>query len=272
MSSSYVELHADAAFSLLQGGSSPEAPVDRAATLGYPALALLDRDGVYGAPRFHKAATAVGIKPIIGAELTVAWGVSGLGAPAAMPTAFVLPVLCESVEGYRHLCRLITRMKLRAPKGEGALALEDFEGQTRGLIALAGRSALETRRFGVGGLVDRLVGLFGRDRTYIELQRHYRRDEESDNRMLHNLAEAFRLPMIATGGVRFADAAARPLFDVLTCIRHKTDLMRAGRRLSPNAERYLKPPGEMAALFSDRHKAVAEAGALAERLQYTMAE
>jgi error-prone DNA polymerase len=163
-------------------------------------------------------------------------------------------------------------MKLRAPKGEGALTLEDFEGQTRGLIALAGRSALEARRFGVGGLVDRLVGLFGRDGTYVELQRHRRRDEERDNRMLAHLAEAFRLPIVATGGVRFAEPSARPLFDVLTCIHHKTDLMRAGRRLSPNAERYLKPPGEMAALFSDYRAAVAEAGALAERLQYTMAD
>ena len=69
--SSYIELHTASAFSFLQGASLPEALVDRAADLGYPALALLDRDGVYGAPRFHKAALAAGIKPIIGAELTM---------------------------------------------------------------------------------------------------------------------------------------------------------------------------------------------------------
>ncbi len=69
--SSYIEIHAASAFSFLQGASLPEAIVDRAADLGYPALALLDRDGVYGAPRFHKAALAAGIKPIIGAELTI---------------------------------------------------------------------------------------------------------------------------------------------------------------------------------------------------------
>src|ERR1700692_1092953 len=69
--SSYIELHAASAFSFLQGASLPEALVDRAAALGYPAMALLDRDGVYGAPRFHKAATAAGIRPIIGAELTL---------------------------------------------------------------------------------------------------------------------------------------------------------------------------------------------------------
>ncbi len=69
--SSYIEIHTASAFSFLQGASLPEAIVDRAADLGYPALALLDRDGVYGAPRFHKAALAAGIKPIIGAELTM---------------------------------------------------------------------------------------------------------------------------------------------------------------------------------------------------------
>src|SRR5256885_16687091 len=71
VSSSYIELHTASAFSFLQGASLPEALVDRAADLGYSALALLDRDGVYGAPRFHKAALAAGVRPIIGAELTV---------------------------------------------------------------------------------------------------------------------------------------------------------------------------------------------------------
>src|SRR5215831_21213992 len=71
MSSPYIELHTASAFSFLQGASLPEALVDRAAALQYPAVALLDRDGVYGAPRFHKAALAAGIRPIIGAELTV---------------------------------------------------------------------------------------------------------------------------------------------------------------------------------------------------------
>src|SRR5258705_11120796 len=75
----YVELHAASAFSFLQGASLPEILVDRAADLGYPALALLDRDGLYGAPRFHKAARAAGIKPIIGAELTIATGAGAAG-------------------------------------------------------------------------------------------------------------------------------------------------------------------------------------------------
>src|SRR5436190_21756517 len=173
----YVELHTASAFSFLQGASLPEAIVDRAADLGYSAIALLDRDGVYGAPRFHKAATAAGLRPIIGAELTVQSGRSG----ESTHQTFLLPVLCETADGYKNLCRLITQMKLRAPKGEGALTLDELDGHTRGLVALVGRAALDGRRHGVGGLVDRLVGIFGRRNVYVELQRHCRRDEEQDN-------------------------------------------------------------------------------------------
>jgi error-prone DNA polymerase len=258
----YIELHAASAFSFLQGASLPETLVDRAADLGYPALALLDRDGVYGLPRFHKAAIAAGIRPIVGAELTI-------GAPGG---AFVLPLLCETQEGYRNLCRLITTMKLRAPKGEGALALDELEGRARGLVALVGRPALDRQRFGVGGLVDRLVGVFGRGHLYIDLQRHARRDEEADVQALCQMAAAFRVPTVATNGVRFARPEHRPLFDVLTCIHHHTDLARAGRRLAPNAERYLKPRDEMTALFADVPGAVERTGELADRLRYSLAD
>jgi error-prone DNA polymerase len=302
--SSYIELHAASAFSFLQGASLPESIVERAAELGYPAVALLDRDGVYGAPRFHKAATAAGLRAIIGAELTITTNLKSQlstenrSSDSRLESSqlFSLPVLCESQEGYRNLCRLITRMKLRAPapgsppltparwggKGEGALTLEDLDGSTRGLVALAGRTALWTpgtpgasigvRRSGAGGLMDRLVGLFGRGGVYVELQRHFRRDEEADNQTLVQLASAFHVPVVATNGVRFATTVERPLFDVVTCIHHHTTLAQAGRRLSPNAERYLKPPADMAALFSDRPDAIARTRDLADRLQYTMAD
>jgi error-prone DNA polymerase len=163
-------------------------------------------------------------------------------------------------------------MKMRSPKGEGALQLDELEGYTTGLVALAGRAALDGRRYGVGGLLDRLVGLFGRGSVYVELQRHLRRDEERDNDALASLAAAFRVPTIATNGVRFATPASRPLFDVLTCIHHHTDLVSAGRRLAPNAERYLKAPADMAALFRDHLDAVARTTDLADRLRYTMAD
>jgi error-prone DNA polymerase len=263
----YIELHASSAFSFLRAASLPEALVDRAATLGYPAVALLDRDGVSGAPRFHKAALAAGLKPLIGAELTIE-----VSADSRKPKAesFSLPVLCASQEGWRNLCRLLSKMKLRAPKGEGALALHELDGFSTGLIAMPGRPLLRAERFGVGGLLDRIVGTFGRDNTFVELQRHLQRDQEDDNEALVCLAEAFRVPLVATGGVGFATPDERPLFDVLTSIREHVTLMRAGRRLAANAERYLKPPVQMARLFADRPDAVHATRELADRLQFTM--
>jgi error-prone DNA polymerase len=304
----YIELHAASAFSFLQGASLPETLVERAAALGYPALALLDADGVYGAPRFHKAARKAGLRPIVGAELTIggvrwhggdshggepdatvsardggrgtprgsgaSW-TSGAGRDSGVPASrsgkrgsggraggapspgealhrWRLPVLVASPEGYRNLCRLVTRMKMRAAKGDCALALDELDGCTAGLVALAGRPLLDGRRHGVGGLLDRLVGLFGRANVCVDLQRHLLRDEESDNVALTALAQAFRVPVVATNGVRFATPADRPLFDVLTCVRHRTTLEAAGRQLARNAERYLKSPEAMAKLFADR--------------------
>ena len=265
----YLELHTASAFSFLEAASLPETLVAQAARYGYPAIALLDRDGVYGAPRFHRAAAAAGIKAIIGAELTIALPSASL---TPRPSPLRVPVLVESAEGYRNLCRLITRMKLRAPKGEGALTLEELDGQTRGLIALAGRELLGFQKYGVGGLIDPIVGVFGRGSVYVEIQRHLLRDEEADIRMLVDLAGTFHVPVVATNGVRFADPAERPLFDVLTCIHHSTTLAQAGKKLARNAERYLKSPGEMTRLFHDFPAAVASTEALGERLDYTMAD
>src|SRR5258705_7439792 len=270
----YIELHAASAFSFLQGASLPETLVERAAALGYPAIALLDADGVYGAPRFHKAAKQAGLKAIIGAELTIG-GTSNHRIPdpgSRIPGTWRLPLLVESQEGYKNLCRLVTRMKMRAAKGAGALALHEFEGCTAGLVALAGRPMLDASRHGVGGLLDRVVGLFGRRHVCVELQRHLLRDEEAANVSLESLARAFGVPVIATNDVRFAAVADRPLFDVLTCVRHKTTLDAAGRKLARNAERYLKSPKAMAQLFADRPAALAGTAALAERLEYTMAD
>jgi error-prone DNA polymerase len=270
----YVELHAASAFSFLRGASSPETLVDRAAALGYDAIALVDRDGVYGIPRFHKAALAAGLKAIVGAELTIAESVTpgGRRRSSLVPHQFLLPVLVASREGYQNLCRLITAMKLEAPKGEGALTLEALDGRVKGLVALPGRQLLSGRRHGVGGLLDRLIGLFGAPNVYVAVQRHFDRDEEVDNESLVDLASAYHVPIVAANGVRFAAPDERPLHDVFTCLAHKTTLAEAGRRLVGNAERYLKSPDAMAALFADRPEAVTASGELAARLEYTMAD
>jgi error-prone DNA polymerase len=181
-------------------------------------------------------------------------------------------LLVETQAGYRNLCRLITRMKLAAPKGEGAIALEDLDGAAGGLVALAGRDVLlrgRTRREAEATL-DRLAGIFGRSNVFVDLQRHLLRHQEAANRRLRDLAAACRLPVVATGGVRFAHASERPLFDVLACVRHKTDLEHAGQLLAGNSERALKSPAQMAQLFGDVPEAITASRELAERLTFTL--
>ena len=254
-----VELHAASAFSFLRGASLPEDLVERALELGYGAVALVDRDGLAGAPRFFKAATARGIRPIVGAELSL----DGGGA---------LPLLVESQRGYRNLSRLVTRMKEGVPKGEGRLRFEMLRGLAAGLFALpgietlqpSGRGPLDTDR------LARVVEAFGPGRVFLDVQRHRRREQEAANKELLDLADALGLTAVATNGVRHATPSRRALQDVLTCIREKRTLASAGRLLASNAERHLKPPKAMAALFSDRKDLLRNAEALAERLTFTL--
>jgi error-prone DNA polymerase len=260
----YVELGARSAFSFLEAASQPEALAERAAALGYPALALLDVDGVYGAARFYKAATEAGVRPLVGAALTL-----GDGAR--------LPVLVETAEGYRNLCRLVTRVKFRAAKGKARARLDDLEGATGGLVCLTGgldgplaADLLAGRCEAARRTLDRLCGLFGRGRVYVELWRHRTRESELATRRALDLAAGPRLPVVATNGVRYATPSERLILDVFTAVRLKTTLDAAGRRLEPNLERSLKYPDEMARLFADQPAAVAETTELAARCGFTL--
>ncbi len=116
--SEYVELHASSAFSFLEGGSQPEALVERAAALGYSALALADRNGLYGVARFHTAAKRLGIRAHIGAEIAVSSFVNRLTPPVWLPHRCPaepprITLLCTSQTGYQNLSQLITRFKMR---------------------------------------------------------------------------------------------------------------------------------------------------------------
>src|SRR5207245_1113603 len=251
-----VELNASSAFSFLRGSSLPEELVERAAALGLDALALVDRDGLSGAPRFFQAARAAGLRPIVGAQLTLEGGGS-------------LPLLVEDATGYRNLCRLITGMKRGVPKGEGVLRLGAVEPEAvEGLIALVGVDTLGLRPD--QDRLARLLALLGPGRVAVDVQRHRRRAQEAANQALLDLADALGLPAVATGGVRHARASRRALLDVLTCIREKRTLAGAGRLLAENAERHLKSPKQMAALFHDRRLLLRNAEALADRLRFTL--
>jgi error-prone DNA polymerase len=260
----YIELHAKSAFSFLEASALPEILAERAAALEQRALALVDADGVYGAPRFYRACTRLGLTPLVGAEVS-------------MQDGGRLPLLVEDREGYKNLCRLLTRIKMRAPKGQGAAGWDDLEEHTGGLVCLTGGAhgpvahrLLRDGHEAARGTLDRLAGLFGRFNVYAELQRDLSRDLEAQNEWLRAEAERLGLPLLASNAPLMAARGERPLLDTLTCIRHGTTLMQAGRLLARNSERFLKPAHEMERLFADCPAAVANTGELALRLGFTM--
>ncbi|HVI08100.1 MAG TPA: PHP domain-containing protein, partial [Candidatus Binatia bacterium] len=281
----YVELHAASAFSFLEGASRPEDLVSRAKELEMPAIALVDRDGVYGAPRFHMAAKSEGIRPHVGAEVSVEGFGNRAAPPHWMPNSFSarpvrLPLLVENRTGYQNLCRLMTRYKLREKeKGTGTATLEEIAEHSAGLVCLTGgdegvlAASLSNHGYDEARQnFETLTALFGKKNVYIELQRHCDLAEERRNQAAVRLAETLGLPLLATNGVRYAKAAERELLDVFTCIRNHTKLETAGRLLERNDERHLRSTEEMVELFSDLPEAVGNAGELSARFEYTLAD
>src|SRR6201996_2567173 len=194
MTESYIELHAASAFSFLEGASLPEDLIQRAAELDMPAMALLDRNGVYGAARFHTLAHKHGVRAHVGAEIAVSNLGRRLTPPGWLPYQHApeparLPLLCASRMGYQNLCQLITRFKMReTTKCEGAATPEDLEQYSPGLVCLTGGEegplAAALMRGGEPEAVkvtERLIGVFGPHNVYIELQRHSEREEEWRN-------------------------------------------------------------------------------------------
>ncbi|HML16840.1 MAG TPA: error-prone DNA polymerase [Bryobacteraceae bacterium] len=248
----FTDFHTRSAFSFLEAASLPEDLIQRAADLNHASMALMDRDNLCGAPRFYMAAKKIGAKAHIGAEITGADG-------------DFYPLLVENRTGYQNLCRLITSMKLRAPKGQAAASEEELRQYSAGLVCLSGDGPPTRARF------EKLLRIFGAKNVYAELQRHFHRDEEARNQAVIELARCLKLPLLATNGVRHATPQERELFDALTAVRHKTTVIQAGQLLARNSERYLKSPQQMSALFSDIPEAIAETVALSQRLDFTLA-
>src|SRR6185437_3585330 len=285
MTERYVELHAASAFSFLEGASQPEDLIERAVELDMPALALLDRNGLYGAARFHTSAKRNGIQAHIGSEIAVSSLGPRLAPPAWLPHRFIpeparLPLLCESQLGYQNLCQLVTAFKLReAGKSEGAATLNDIEQYAAGLICLTGGDegplAAELMQGGeVSGRqsVQQLVSIFGRENVYIELQRHSEREEEWRNQAALRIACSLNLPVVATNGVRYAKAYDREVLDLFTAVRNHTELDTAGRLLALNGMRHLRPAAKMVPLFSDVPGAIENSVELSARLKFELAD
>jgi error-prone DNA polymerase len=260
----FVELHAQSAFSFLEGAEQPETYVAEGARLDMPALALVDRDGLYGAARFHQAAVRAGVRALVGSELTLSDGSR-------------LPLLVEDRDGYQNLSRLITAAKLGAPKGKAAVSLNDLEAHAEGLVCLTGgvHGPLAQRLAAghdeeAGACLDRLVAIFGRANCFVEIQRHGDRASEQRLQALTALARRAGVGLVATNQPLYARLGGRAVADVFTCIREKTDLDHAGRRLGPNAERGLWGAARMAEMFRDLPDALHQSGELALRLGFTL--
>lgn len=285
MTEKYVELHAASAFSFLEGASQPERLVERAVELDLPAMALLDRNGVYGSARFHTSAKRNGLRPHVGAEVSVSDLGHRLNPPSWLPhqqheEPVRIPFLCESHQGYQNLCRLITRFKMRErTKGEGAATLVDFEQHSTGLICLTGGDegplAAALANDGEAGgrdVVEKLIRIFGKTNVYVELQRHHEREQEWRNQAAMRIARTLRLPLIATNGVRYATPYDREVLDLFTAIRNHVELDRAGTLLSINSQRHLRSAEEMVNRFEDAHGAVENSVELSSRLQFELTD
>src|SRR6476469_3183753 len=260
-----------------------------------PGIALLDRNGVYGAQRFSVAAREHGVRPIIGAELS-------------MEDGSILPVMVENRTGYKNLCELLTQAHLRSEKGKSTVQWDELPELSEGLVTLLGSASVSDVGFGVAPkqsfetfttrerfCVSRkvhdgeaalastrdacatqqegaqfLIDAFGRENVFIELQRHFIRGEERINRELIDVARAHRLPLVATNGVQYARPYGREVLEVLTCICEHTHLDAAGKLLTQNAERHLKSDREMRAIFADLPEAIENTSRLAERLTFSL--
>ena len=258
----FCELHTRSAFSFLSSGSQPQRLARRAAELGMSQIALLDRDTVAGAVRFHFEAKEHGLKPIIGAEIT-------------MEDGSLLPLVPLNRAGYENLSKLITTVKLRNKKGEHFATREDIEQHSQNLICFTGgadgfiHNSIKNGR----GLTDLAwLNYVFYDRLYIELQRHYLRSEEHINQVLLGYAHNLRIPYFASNGVYYADQNDRELFDVFTCIKNHTTIYEAGNLLSENDERHLKSHNEMQRLFEDLSEAVEKTKEIALRVDFSVDE
>lgn len=241
-SPSYVELNCRSHYSLLDGASPPGELAARAAELGMTALALTDRDALYGAVQFWKGAKDAGIRPVFGID-------------AGMEDGSRVTLLARNDDGWRSLCRIVTAARANRPKGTALTAWKSIEEYNAGLIALSGgaegrvaRLLAAGDRVGASREAARLVELFGGD-FHIEIQRRLIPREDAIATALYSFARAEGLPAVATNGAVLARAGDKRVHDVLTCVRHHTTLADAGTRLLPSSEFRLKSAAEMHALF-----------------------
>jgi len=295
MLNDYVELRASSAYSFLRAASNPEDLVETAAGLGLGAMALADADGVYGIPRFVKACRQSGIRPICGARIKIQTGstheaggtdIQGDDATcdgrvriqrSADSRSPELLLLCRDRAGWQNLCELITATHSGLDQGQALADLTMLERYANGLVAIAGggdgpilNAANAGGRDAGRQVLDKLIGIFGTENTFIDLQRHGSPAQERANRYLMDLGEAAGIGMIATNDVRYATADRSRVMDVLLAIGSHTTLDSAGNVLPGNHRRFLRHPDQMRRCFADLPGIIQRTAALAESLTFDL--
>jgi error-prone DNA polymerase len=251
----YAELQCTSHFSFLRGASSCEDLFSEAAVLGIEALAIVDRNSLAGIVRAHEAAKTTGARLIVGCRLDLTGGMSVLVYPADRPA-------------YARLCRLLSLGKKRGGKAQCRLDWSDVVAYSEGLIAVLVPDeaddicALRLRR---------LSEAFG-DRAYLALTLRRRPNDALRLYELTNIAARTRVPTVITNDVLFHVPERRILQDVVTCVRHNCTIDDAGFRRERHADRYLKPPEEMARLFGRYPEALARTIDIAARCRFSLDE
>ncbi|HHH12013.1 MAG TPA: PHP domain-containing protein, partial [Sorangium sp.] len=262
---SFAELLAHSCFSFLEGASQPVELAERAVQQRLSALALCDRDGLYGSVRLHVAAKRLKLPVIVGAELTLETALAPAYAQHAVPT---VALLVQDSAGYGALCRLLTSAHAHSDKGQAAIPLAAICEDACGLSAVVPWSLqhpLGEEQLGM------LRDAFGA-RLSIAVWRHLRIDDEARTKAAQRLAAQFEVPIVASNRPFYHHRSRKPLSDVLACIRLKTTLDEAGTRLTPNAEAELKGARAMHKLFPHHPQWLAESIAIAERCTFSLSE
>jgi len=258
-------LHAHSCYSLLDGAAQPEELASRAAELGLYALALTDHDALYGAPAFFAQAQAAGVKPLLGAEMT-------------LDDQSHLTLLAENEQGYRNLCQIVTAGRLNAKKGFASVAWPTVIEHAAGLICLTGcrkgrlaQRAAARQRDAAWQELANLVRAFGPANVYVELQRNLHRGDIPLSRRLAEIARLAGLRVVATGNVHYTTPDQARLQSVLVSLRERVPLPQAKHEmLRPNFEYMLRTGATMRRLYPDLPEAIYNTREVADRCNVSL--
>lgn len=257
--SSYIPLWCKSNFSFLEGASHPDELVEEACRLGLPALALTDRDGVYGIVRAHVKAREMGVPLMVGSQVTV-------------EDQSTIVLLAQNRRGYANLCRLLTAGRLRSEKGKSSVKWDEIYQHATGVVALwGGDQSLAVAQVEPDEVAGNLRDVFG-DRLYGMLVRHRRPEEVGQETILRERAKRYGFSLVAANEILYHTPARRPLQDILTAIRYGVPISFCGRRLKPNAEHDLQSPFIFARLFADDPASILRTQEVADRCHFSLSE